>query len=151
MAAAALVIAGRRVGAEGRPVERRNPAASCTELLACFVATAARDHEGKVALLDRFQLTGSGKTLLVVGGIIVAIAVAWWWLTYRDVVEYSYLSAREASGCLIGRSDLCDLARALCRGTHPAIVIGYWWGTFWIGVGIVSASLAVSGNRQPRV
>jgi hypothetical protein len=86
--------------------------------------------------------------LLLIGGFIVGIAIAWWWVTYRDVVQYAYLTTREASACLIGRSDICDLARALCRGAHPAAVLSYWWGTFWLGIGIVSASLTMTGTTQ---
>jgi hypothetical protein len=85
---------------------------------------------------------------LATGIAIVALAVVWWWATYRDVVGYAYLSAREAGLCLIGRSDICDLARALCRGAHPAIALGYWWGTFWIGIAITSMSAALAGPRS---
>ncbi|QOZ32898.1 hypothetical protein [Bradyrhizobium sp. CCBAU 53421] len=84
--------------------------------------------------------------LLSVGILIVMLAVIWWWVTYRDVILYAYLSTKEAGLCLLGRSDICDLARTLCRGT-PAL-INYWWGTFWIGVALVSASLAIHGPRR---
>jgi hypothetical protein len=73
--------------------------------------------------------------------------VAWWWITYGDVVRYAYLSASEAVICLIGNSDTCSLARSLCRTSHPAPDITYWWGTFWIGVSIASAGLtAIAGK-----
>jgi hypothetical protein len=87
--------------------------------------------------------------LLAVGAVVLASAVGWWWLTYADVIQYAYLSAPEAAACLVGRSDTCDLARALCRGSHPAAGLGYWWGTFWIGFGLASASLTISGSREP--
>lgn len=88
------------------------------------------------------------RACLVLGIGVLVLAVLWWWITYRDVVGYAYLSTREAGFCLVGRSDLCDLARALCGGTHPAIALGYWWGTFWIGVAIASLSLALPAQRQ---
>ena len=62
------------------------------------------------------------------GVLILVAAVIWWWITYHDVIQYAYLSPREASLCLFGRSDICDLARSLCRGAHPASIAGYWWG-----------------------
>jgi uncharacterized membrane protein len=84
---------------------------------------------------------------LALGIGVLVLAVLWWWITYRDVVNYAYLSTREAGLCLVGHSDLCDLARALCRGTHAATALNYWWGTFWIGVAIASLSLALPVQR----
>jgi hypothetical protein len=86
--------------------------------------------------------------LLLIGALVLLIAVSWWWITYGEVVQYAYLSPPEAAACLVGRSDICDLARAMCRGAHPAAVVAYWWGTFWIGVGIASASLTIA-SRKP--
>ncbi|MBI5132725.1 MAG: hypothetical protein HZA66_25070 [Rhodopseudomonas palustris] len=91
-----------------------------------------------------------GKTLLATGALVLLVAVAWWWLTYGDVVQYTYLSAPEAAACLVGRSGVCDLARSLCRGSHPAAIVAYWWGTFWIGIGFASAGLTLTGtDRAP--
>jgi hypothetical protein len=82
----------------------------------------------------------------------VILAVAWWWITYRDVIAYAYLSTGEAGLCLVGRSAICDLARALCAGAHPIVITSYWWGTFWIGVVIASASLMLHGPTvQPGI
>ncbi|MCG6203457.1 hypothetical protein LPW26_02290 [Rhodopseudomonas sp. HC1] len=89
-----------------------------------------------------------GKVLLATGALVLLAAVAWWWLTYADVVQYTYLSAPEAAACLVGRSGICDLARALCRGSHPAAIVAYWWGTFWIGVGVASAGLSLAGVKR---
>ncbi|HEY0328304.1 MAG TPA: hypothetical protein VGC77_04320 [Rhodopseudomonas sp.] len=90
-----------------------------------------------------FVLGRCSGRVTVAGLLVIAVAVAWWWISYADVVRYAYLTPPEAAACLIGRSDLCELARALCRGSHPAAVAGYWWGTFWIGVGLASAGLSV--------
>ena len=87
------------------------------------------------------------RPCLALGIGVLCLAVLWWWITYRDVIFFDYLSTREAGFCLVGRSDLCRLARALCRGTHPAIAFGYWWGTFWIGAAIVSLSLTLAARR----
>ena len=86
--------------------------------------------------------------LLPIGISIVLVAVGWWWLTYRDVIQYAYLSAREAAICLIGQSDICELARSLCNGAHPITFAKYWWGTFWIGVVAASISLTVGDRRR---
>jgi len=85
---------------------------------------------------------------LIAGILLLLIAVAWWWLTFADVVRYAYLSAPEAAACLVGRSNICDLARALCRGSHPAAVVAYWWGTFWIAIALASASLSLAGAKR---
>ena len=86
--------------------------------------------------------------LLSIGMLIAALAVVWWWITYREVVLYAYLSTREAGLCLIGHSDICDLARALCQGAHPGLTLNYWWGSFWIGVAVASASLVLHDPRR---
>jgi FtsH-binding integral membrane protein len=93
-------------------------------------------------------VTRAGKYLLAAGALILLVAVAWWWLTYGDVVEYTYLNVPEAVACLVGRSGVCDLARSLCRGSHPAAIVAYWWGTFWIGVGFASVGLTLTGAKR---
>jgi hypothetical protein len=86
--------------------------------------------------MTRFSLA-----LLATGAVILAGSLAWWWLTYRDVISYSYISASEASTCLIGDSDICRLARALCRGAHPLTLISYHAVAFWVGLAAASSSL----------
>ena len=86
--------------------------------------------------------------LVALGALAVATSVGWWWLTYGDVIRYDYISAREAGVCLVGDSEICRLARALCRGTHPTVVIAYRAATFWVGLAAVSASLMFTGNRS---
>jgi hypothetical protein len=88
------------------------------------------------------------RFFLSAGALILVAAVVWWWVTYQDVIHYAYLSPAEAGLCLFGRSDICDLARSLCRGAHPVSIAGYWWGTFWIGVVVASASMTMTGARQ---
>ncbi|MDR3467882.1 MAG: hypothetical protein P4M07_18275 [Xanthobacteraceae bacterium] len=96
-------------------------------------------------------MTRIAHVVLWLGVLVVAAAVAWWWLTFRDVISYDYISTREAAVCLLGRSDTCDLARSLCRGAHPLALLSYWWGSFWIGLLVVSASLAVGGPQGSRL
>jgi hypothetical protein len=82
-----------------------------------------------------------GFLLLAAGALTLVGAVGWWWLTYSDVIRYAYISPREAGVCLVGDSDICRLARALCRGAHPLALINYRAATFWIGVAALSSSL----------
>jgi len=88
-------------------------------------------------------------SLFAISALAIVASVGWWWSTYGDVIHYNYISASEASVCLFGDSDICRLARALCRGVHPAVVIAYSAATLWIGVGALSASLMGFGLQRP--
>jgi len=86
--------------------------------------------------------------LLVISGLaIVALSIGWWWVTYRDVIGYSYLSLPDAGVCLVSNTDICQLARSLCRSTHPLAVAAYWSASIWVGVAALCASL-VTGSTQ---
>ena len=85
--------------------------------------------------------------LVGLGVLVLAASSVWWWITYGDVIRYDYISAQEASECLLGDSDICRLARALCRGAHPVSVIAYRAAAFWIGLAFLSAS-AVAPDRR---
>jgi hypothetical protein len=87
------------------------------------------------------------RIFLAGGAAIFVGAVAWWWTTFGDVVSYGYLSWREAGRCLVGDSDICTLAKALCLGTHPRSFVTYWASAFWIGVGVLSLSLLTNRAR----
>ena len=88
-------------------------------------------------------------TLLSIGGgAILVAALGWWWTTYGEVVAYGYLSWREAGVCLIGNSEICTLAKALCFGAHPRFVIAYWSSAFWVALAILSASLLTAGRME---
>jgi hypothetical protein len=86
--------------------------------------------------------------LLVLGGATVLGAIAWWWITFEEVVGYGYLSWREAGGCLVQNSDICSLAKALCLGSHPRVLLAYWASVFWLGVIVLSASLLASERAR---
>jgi hypothetical protein len=85
--------------------------------------------------------------LLALGGLAVAASTGWWWLTYGDVIHYNYISASEASTCLVGDSEICRLARTLCRGAHPVALIAYRAATFWLALAALSASLMTLGRE----
>ena len=80
-------------------------------------------------------------TLLALGGATILGAIAWWWITFGEVLRFGYLSWREAGGCLVQDNDICSLAKALCLGSHPRFLIAYWASVFWLGVVVLSASL----------
>jgi len=86
--------------------------------------------------------------LLALGALVVVASGVWWWATYGDVIRYNYISAGEAGVCLLGDSEICRLARALCRGAHPVTIAAYRAATFWIGVAALSASLLAPGRRD---
>ena len=79
--------------------------------------------------------------LFTIGSATLFAAFAWWWITYGAVVQYGYLSWREAGDCLVRNSDICSLAKALCLGSHPRVLIAYWTSTFWLGLILLSVSL----------
>jgi hypothetical protein len=87
-------------------------------------------------------------TLLAIGAATLAAAFGWWWITYREVIGYGYLSWREAGGCLVGSSDICTLAKALCRGAHPRLIVAYWSSAFWIGLAALSVSFLTAGRQK---
>jgi hypothetical protein len=84
---------------------------------------------------------------LGLGALVLVTSAAWWWITYGDVIRYNYISAGEAGVCLLGDSDICRLARSLCRGAHPVSIAAYSAATFWIGLAVLSASLMAPGRR----
>jgi hypothetical protein len=87
--------------------------------------------------------------LLSIGGATLLLALAWWWITFRETVGYGYLSWREAGACLVGSSGICTLAKALCLGAHPRLIVAYWSSFFWIGLAVVSVSLLAGGRTVP--
>jgi len=87
---------------------------------------------------------------LVLGGLVVLGSAGWWWVTYSDVIRYNYISASEASLCLVGDSAICHLARTLCRSAHPIAVTAYRAATIWVGLASLSASLMTLGRARDR-
>jgi hypothetical protein len=90
------------------------------------------------------------SALLGTGSLTILLAIAWWWITYGEVIGYGFLSWREAGGCLVQNSDICSLAKALCLGSHPRNLVAYWASVFWLGVIVLSASLLTAGHAKAR-
>ncbi len=93
------------------------------------------------------SLNRVSMALFAAGALVVVASAAWWWITYGDVIRYNYIGPGEASVCLVGDSEICRLARALCRGAHPATIIAYSAAAFWAGMVTLSASLVTLGLR----
>jgi hypothetical protein len=83
------------------------------------------------------------NALLVAGSLAIFASGLWWWLTYGEVIQYDYIGPREASLCLFGDSEICKLARSLCRGAHPATLAAYRASLLWLGLLALSASVTL--------
>jgi len=92
-------------------------------------------------------MTRRAVLLLCPGALVLLVAIAWWWATYADVISYAYISPGEAGACLVGDSDICRLARALCRGAHPVAIVAYHAATFWVAMIALSSSLIGLSHR----
>jgi hypothetical protein len=86
---------------------------------------------------------------VVAGAVILLVSILWWWVTYREVIQYNYVGMGEASFCLVTDTDICRLARALCRGAHPLEIINYRNLSLWLGV--AALSLGVLTWPRPRL
>jgi len=89
-----------------------------------------------------------GRTLITAGAAVLVLAAAWWWLTYREVIGYGYLPVSEAGYCLVGETDVCALARALCRGVHPLDIVNYSSIGLWIGFLVLCVGLVLDGWKR---
>jgi hypothetical protein len=88
------------------------------------------------------------RMLLPAGATVVAVAIAWWWTTFGDVIAYGYLSWTEAGRCLVNDSDICALAKTLCLGSHPRSLAAYWTSAFWLGLGVLSVGLVTAQTHS---
>lgn len=86
--------------------------------------------------------------LLGIGVVALGLAGGWWWLTYGEVIGFDYIGWREAGRCMIGDSDICRLARALCRGSHPRLVADYAAPAFWLALAPFSFALLLANRTR---
>jgi len=88
------------------------------------------------------------RGLLCAGMLVVALAIVWWWLSFRDVYANAYLSLPEAGRCLLHDSAVCRLAASLCRSKHPLEIFGYSSTALWVGVAALFAGVAIRASRS---
>ena len=91
------------------------------------------------------------RGLLPLAMLITAGALVWWWWTFGEMVGYGYLTWPDAGRCLLSNNDICALAKALCLGSHPRLLIAYWTVAFWIGFALLSISLLLGAPRRASV
>jgi hypothetical protein len=88
------------------------------------------------------------RALVALGSATVLGAVAWWWITYGEVIGAGYLCWQEAGGSLVQNSDICSFAKALSFSSHLRVLLAYWASVFWLGVIVLSASLLASERAK---
>jgi len=81
--------------------------------------------------------------MLIAGGsAAIFLAVGWWWLSYRDIIGQGCITGHEAGYCVVGETEVCARARALCGRHHPPGItyhasIGLWLGMLALCTGLV--------------
>ncbi|HWA42104.1 MAG TPA: hypothetical protein VHA10_02770 [Hypericibacter adhaerens] len=98
-------------------------------------------------------MTGRHRRILVVllaglGLAALLAATGWWWLIFRQVIEYGYLTFGGAAACIVNKTDICELVMSLCGARHPFGVARYSPALFWLGLAILSASLIAGPSRS---
>ena len=88
------------------------------------------------------------RSLLPLAVLVTGGALTWWWWTFGEMVGYGYLTWPDAGRCLISDNDICMLAKSLCLGSHPRLLITYWTAAFWLGFGLLSLSLLLGAPRR---
>jgi len=81
------------------------------------------------------------------GLLVIAFAIAWWWLSYREVLAYDYLSLSQAGVCLVQDSVVCRLATSLCQSKHPFVLLTYTSTALWAGIAALCAGAATRSSR----
>ena len=88
------------------------------------------------------------RALVALGSATVLGAVAWWWITYGEVIgcrRFALARGRREFG---QNSDICSFAKALCFSSHLRVLLAYWASVFWLGVIVLSASLLASERAK---
>ena len=89
---------------------------------------------------------GWSRVVVVTGLTVLVASVGWWWLTYEEVMRFGYIGIAEAGACLVSETSICQLARALCRSSHPLAIVDYRSPALWLGVATLSAGVFLSSQ-----
>ena len=84
----------------------------------------------------RFAIPASGLFVLL-------LAFVWWGIVFQQQLAKGIISPGQALQCTAFSSSLCDLAMALCQGTHFLGIKYYSPELFWIGLALTLVSLVV--------
>ena len=79
--------------------------------------------------------------LLAIGGLLVGLAVLWWWIVFSEVVKTESMSVVDIMPCLGLHTDLCALAQSLCKEDHFLGIREYFAEGFWVSLTIFAAAL----------
>lgn len=88
----------------------------------------------------------SRHAVAVAGGCLALVSLGWWWLIFSKVVEADYLTVGQAARCIVGATDLCALAQALCTNDHLYGIRWYAPEAFWAAAGILVAGVLLSAR-----
>lgn len=87
------------------------------------------------------------RGLFWLGAIALLVSIVWWWLVFRQVIAYDYISAPRAVLCLGNSDTICDLAMSLCGSKHPLAISWYSPSLLWAGLAVASAGLLLAPRR----
>lgn len=88
--------------------------------------------------------------ICLLGGILFAVGLGWWWLVFRQVIDGDYLSYGQAAVCIAGSTDLCMLAQALCKTDHFLGLTSYSPEVFWAGTAVLATGLVLGTRTTAR-
>ncbi|MBX6425806.1 MAG: hypothetical protein IRZ09_07800 [Variibacter sp.] len=88
-------------------------------------------------------------SLLFAGVVSLALAAAWWGVTFRTALSTGLLSLREASLCMFDSSGLCEAVAAMCVQDHPLNIRAYSPSLLWIGLSLAGAGLLAGFTASP--
>jgi hypothetical protein len=91
-----------------------------------------------------------GCLLGAAAALAIAVALAWWWIIFRQVVSYDYMTIADAAVCLGRNSTICDLAMSLCGAKHAFGVARYSPTLLWFGIalGCVNFMAMPDGHKR---
>jgi hypothetical protein len=89
--------------------------------------------------------------LWLLGSAALLVSVAWWWVVFRQVINSALISMPRAVPCLVGSSDLCVLAQALCTSSNHFLGIRHYETyLFWTGAGVVAVAAMLPSLARSR-
>jgi hypothetical protein len=86
--------------------------------------------------------------LAALGLASLILAVAWWWVVFRQAIANGYMGWSQAVVCAGSKSAICDLAMALCGARHPFGIDTYSASLFWLALASLCGSLATSAYSR---